>query len=121
MLFYLASPYSHPNSIVREHRFAVAEKAIVWLLRQKIWAFSPIVHCHKLAKENDLPKDAEFWSEFNEALLLKSDGVLVLTIDGWVESKGVQAEINLANRNKIRVVHILAEGAGFSFDCIWPR
>ena len=94
-MIYLASPYSHPNSDVREHRYRKACRATVSLLRSGHVVYSPIVHSHPLVKHG-LPTDWAFWQQTDRELLRRCDEVIVLTLVGWRESIGVAAEIALA-------------------------
>jgi Domain of unknown function (DUF1937) len=89
---YLASPYTHPDSYVREARYLEAIDALNHLLRNRIWTYSPIVHCHELAKRNNLPKDHDFWSEYNHLMILNSRGLAILQSPGWDSSKGIADE-----------------------------
>jgi hypothetical protein len=89
-LIYLASPYSHPDPLVREARFDAACRATVDLIRAGHVVFSPIVHGHPLARFG-LPTDWSFWQRFDEEHLRRCCEVLVLQADGWRESEGVRA------------------------------
>jgi hypothetical protein len=107
---YLASPYSHPDESIMEARFVAAEAATARLLRRSVWVYSPIVHCHELAKKFDLPKDFVFWQEYNFAMIRGAAKLYVLRIDGWEASKGVTAEIAYARELGIPVIPLpLAE------------
>jgi nucleoside 2-deoxyribosyltransferase len=94
-VIYLASPYSHPDAIVRKDRYRAACQAVAALLQAGHVAFSPIVHGHALV-EHGLPTDWEFWRGCDQALLERCDEVVVLTLDGWEESDGVRGEVALA-------------------------
>jgi hypothetical protein len=65
------------------------------LLRAGHLAISPIAHSHVLV-EHGLPTDWAFWERFDKNLLQRCDDLLVLTLPGWQESVGVQAEIRIA-------------------------
>ena len=93
---YLASPYSAPDPHTMELRYLGVMRACHWLLRQRLWTYSPIVHCHEIAKTYALPKDRAYWQEYNDAMLRGADELLVLAIAGWRESTGVTAEIAYA-------------------------
>lgn len=93
-MIYLASPYTHPDPFVREQRYLEAAKMCAEYLKQRRWVYSPIVHCHELAKIIELPKDASYWEAYNYHMLSRSTELHVLMIEGWGESKGVAAEIN---------------------------
>jgi hypothetical protein len=93
---YLASPYTHNDPAVMEERYQKAAEMCAYLLRRGMYVYSPIVHCHELAKNFDLPRDFSFWKGYNTAMLRHADKLLVLTIPGVSESVGVQEEISLA-------------------------
>ena len=94
-MIYLVSPYTHPDPAVREVRFQAACRQAAEMVRCGIAVFSPIVHTHPLASHG-LPLDWSFWREYDRAFLEMCSEVWVLTLDGWRESQGVQAEIKLA-------------------------
>lgn len=94
-MIYLASPYSHPDPAVREERYRAACQAAAALLLAGQPVCSPIVHSHPLVAYG-VPTGWVFWSRFDRALLARCDEVLVLMLDGWQESVGVQAEIRIA-------------------------
>lgn len=94
-MIYLASPYSHPNPCVREDRFHAACQAAAALIHHGATVFSPIAHSHPIALHG-APTDWSFWEQNDRVLLEFCDEVVVLTIDGWEESIGVQAEIQIA-------------------------
>jgi hypothetical protein len=91
-MLYLASPYSHPDPVVRESRYQAACRAVVAFLHAGLVVFSPIVHSHPLG----LPADWKFWEGFDREYLVRCDEVVVLMLDGWQDSFGVQAELTIA-------------------------
>ena len=103
---YLASPYSHPDPFVRETRYLWAMKELTHALKMGIHVYSPIVHCHELAKIADLPRDAKFWELYNFTMLAAAEQLWVLMIPGWQESKGIAGEIEEAKRVGIQVMQI---------------
>lgn len=90
---YLASPYSHPDPFIREGRYLRTMKEMTEYLQKGVYIYSPIVHCHELAKIADMPKDAKFWENYNHMMLHCAAQLWVLMIPGWKESLGVAAEI----------------------------
>lgn len=94
-MIYLASPYSHPDAAVRQQRFESACRAAAELIRRGHVVFSPIAHSHSIA-QHGLPVDWRFWEAQDRRLLAACDELWVLTLDGWRESRGVQAEIAIA-------------------------
>ena len=113
---YLASPYTHHDKAVMQQRFEEAERCLAWLLGMKIWTYAPIVHNHQLALNHSLPPDHEFWLDYARAMILGSNGVLVLQIDGWRESKGVQIEIEFARDRRLSVRYVEPTGKTFILE-----
>jgi hypothetical protein len=107
-LYYLASPYTHKNPVIKKQRADVATKAAVDLLKNGIFCFAPIPYNAPWENYN-LPGDWGFWEKFDKTFISRCDAVLVLTIDGWKESIGVQAEIEYAKENDIPVLFITPE------------
>lgn len=108
-MIYLASPYSHADPAVREERYHAACRATAALLGAGLVAFSPIVHSHPLVAF-DLPSGWDFWERIDRAHLERCDEVVVLTLDGWQQSAGVNAEVAIA-RALGKPVHFLAPEA----------
>ena len=94
--WYLASPYTHSKSTVKEHRYKQAVQIVAALTDKGLHVFSPIVHYHRVAIEGNLPGDADFWYETNRIYLHQSSGIIVARLDGWEKSKGIAGELELA-------------------------
>ena len=94
-MIYLASPYTHPDTHVRESRFHVACTATAKFMRRGLRVFSPIVHGHPLVCRG-LPMDWSFWEPLDRTILQHCTEMYVLKLDGWQQSRGVQAEIQMA-------------------------
>ena len=109
-MIYLASPYSHPDKRVRQRRFNASCQVTAALMRAGLIVFSPIVHSHPLTRHG-LPGDWEFWQRYDRAYLEACTGVAVLMLEGWKESKGVQAEIAMARELGKPVIFIDPEVA----------
>jgi len=63
---------------------------------QGLLIFSPISHSHPIALAGDLPLGFDYWEKYDRAMLERCSGLIVLMLDGWKESVGVQAEIRIA-------------------------
>ena len=94
-MIYLISTYTHPDPSVREARFEAACRATAALIRQGKTVLSPIVHSHPLCRFG-LPGDWGFWQGVDLQYLAVCSEVVVLKLDGWQQSQGVQAEIAMA-------------------------
>jgi len=97
-LWYLACPYSHKDKRVMRKRFREANRAAAKLMGSGHYVFSPISHTHPIAEAGELPRDWEFWAGYDTAIISRCTKMIVLTIDGWEESIGVQSEIKLAKK-----------------------
>ena len=91
---------------MKEERYLRALKATQYLLSQRRWVYSPIVHCHELAKIGGLPGDFEFWKDYNFAVIAACDLFMILRIEGWDASKGVAQEKLEAERLGIKVDYL---------------
>lgn len=106
---YVASPYTHPSPEIVEARFRAVEEIVAGLLRKEVYAYSPIVHCHELAKRYELPTSFSFWAEYNYAMLDKASMLIVVKLPGWETSVGVTAELARAASLGIPVQYIEPE------------
>jgi len=97
-LTYLACPYSHRDAAVREKRFQLANEAAAIMLAHGLVVFSPISHTHPIATQCGLGLGWETWERFDTAFIAVSKEVVVLTIPGWGDSRGIAAERTIANK-----------------------
>lgn len=96
-MIYLASPYSHPDSAIREKRWHEAIDACAWIAKFEGRAvYSPIVHWHPIAKKHRLPTDHTFWLNLDHVAISLASAVWILTTEGWKTSDGVASEITFA-------------------------
>lgn len=112
-MIYLASPYSHKDPAVMEERYLAAMDCTAWLLKQKLWVYSPIVHCHEIAKQHSLPTDFEFWKEYNKHMLGLASLLYVLAIPGWTKSIGVAGEMARAREIHLPCFELTKNGFGY--------
>jgi len=104
-LIFLASPYSHPDPLVRQARFDAACRAAAGLIQAGHAVVAPIVQRHPLVRFG-VPGDWSFWAPLAREYVARCDEVLVLQIDGWRESQGVRAELALARELGRRVDYL---------------
>jgi len=102
-LIYIGSPYTHPDKDVMQLRYEQVLDVTADLLNQGFHVISPIVHCHPLSVKHKMMPDFEFWKRYNFALLSKCSVLLIIPIDGWKESIGLQAEVIFAKENNISI------------------
>lgn len=96
---YLATPYSL-YAAGRNVAFRTAARLAARLIRRGITIYSPITHCHPIARygalvsiQYDRP-----WLSFDEAMLAVSSVLLVAHMDGWEKSDGMAHEIKFFER-----------------------
>lgn len=105
---YLALPHSHPDKSVRDERAAVADMMLARLATLGLHCFSPISHTHRASEL--MPEDTkswDFWESFDLPFIEGASMLLVVTMPGWQESKGIRAEIDLFNKAG-KPVHFLS-------------
>lgn len=99
-LIYMAGPYTHLSYHIREKRF----KDLCWtaaqLIKSGLMIYSPISHSHPILEIGQLPVSFDYWKEFDEHMISLSSRVIVITLDGWKESRGVTSEISFSVRNQ---------------------
>lgn len=129
-MIFLASPYRDPDPLVRAWRYARAvEFCAAHLQASTVWEtdlkhrpiYSPIVHWHPVAERNALlhEEDTAFWMDLNRPMLEICDGLWVLALPGWRESKGVSAEIKLVKGFGRPVLRVLPTEHGHGHN--WER
>jgi hypothetical protein len=95
-IVYLACPYSHASMAVRIERFEASAHAAAELIRQQKFVYSPITMTHPidlvLAEEGGT-MGSDYWCDFDEAFMEACSEMVVLTIPGWQESRGIKREI----------------------------
>jgi hypothetical protein len=96
-LVYLATPYTkYEGGIDKAHEDACVLAGA--LLNKGIRVFSPIAHCHMIAKLGGVePLSHEIWLEIDEPLMEPCEAILVGELDGWDESYGVDYELDVFN------------------------
>lgn len=110
-LVYLAAPYTHPDKFTKVMRFHIINKVAAYLMSELgLFIFSPISHSHPIAEDGDIPTTWEFWRPYDEEILRCCGRMVVLTLPGWEESKGVQAEIELATKMGVSISYLDPRG-----------
>lgn len=102
-LAYLAAPFSHPDAEVREYRYRCVTRAAFEFHKQGRFVYSPLTHNTPLIKLDDKVTGWETWCRFDELMLRKCDELIVLQLEGWKESRGVAAEIKIAEQIGIQI------------------
>lgn len=104
VLVYVGSPYTSQFQETMQTRFEAASEYTAFLLNNNIHAWSPIAHCHPIAVEYELPRSFDFWGDYNKNQIKRCDLVLIMTIQGWKISAGVQQEIEFAQNINMPII-----------------
>lgn len=105
-MIYLITPYSNPNPAVMEARFEAVTKKAAELLNRGDFVYSPITHRHPIAVRHALPRDSNFWKDYNIHVLSKCTVLIVVELDGWLLSEGDNAEIKQTLTWRMKVVYV---------------
>jgi len=106
--FYISNPYNGTDEQKNE-RAETAAKVCGLLLKMGVHAWSPIVHNHAMLRTFNtftLEERRTLMLAFDFSLLRASKGMIVLEIEGWRNSFGVQAEINLCKELSLPVKYL---------------
>lgn len=80
---------------VRLERFEASAHAAAELIRRGMFVYSPITMTHPidlvLAEEGG-SMGSDYWCDFDEAFMAVCGEMIVLTIEGWSESRGIARE-----------------------------
>ena len=110
-MIYLASPYSHPDPLVRGLRFKEVSRIAGNLAAKGQLLICPIAMNHPMHiyADVEMPSDWAFWKRFDTELILRCDEVWVTMLDGWKDSVGVKAEMKLARELNIPIRYVEPE------------
>ena len=94
-IIYLACPYTDQNRTIRFRRFELATAAAATLVKRGLVVFSPITMTHPMdvALAGDDTLGSDFWIKFDETFMDKCSEMIILQIEGWEQSSGVQREM----------------------------
>jgi hypothetical protein len=95
-LVYLATPYSDPDPAVRLARFEEVNRTAARLMAQGLHVYSPISHMPLDWDSHPIALAGDLWEQYDRAILQACKRVIVLCQAGWERSKGVAAEMRMA-------------------------
>ena len=117
---YLAISYSS----MKESSYVQANEATAIIMNKGINVFSPISHCHIIAKEHQLPTSWDYWMQIDFQFIDWAEEVWVLIPKEGVQylhdSPGVNAEIKYAKNKNLPINFIkIVDGEVQFIDYIW--
>lgn len=106
-LYYVGSPYAHPNPSTVISRYDLVLTFTAELINTYgLVAYSPIVHNHILANRCNIKTGWDTWVKHDLKLLSVSEALVVYTIDGWKTSKGLKHEIKFAEVSNMPIYYV---------------
>jgi hypothetical protein len=106
-IIYLASPYSHPDPAVRLARYEAVTKYAAELTREGHVIFGPITMSHPISPNGEGDPPAPFdWLDWDEPFMRAASSCIVLMLDGWEKSTGVQHEVRYFRANGKTVTYM---------------
>lgn len=105
-LIYLAIPYTDKDPEVMAYRAEVSDLVYAELTKQGYIIYPPITVNHLAGIKYGLPKDWQFWKEFDLAFVRVCSELYVITLPGWGTSVGVTDEIKNATELGIPITYI---------------
>ena len=104
---YLASPYTAPTRVLREKRFRMVARAAAKRMVTGEVVYSPIVHGHIVETVGDIGEQSHsFWMRQCFPMLRHAGKLVVLMLEGWESSMGVQMEIETARASGIPIEYM---------------
>jgi hypothetical protein len=104
-LYYLTGPYTGTPE-EEAHRFETCLKITTAFISQGISVFSPIVYSKQFAHElnlNTIEERRKIVMNYLLSFLKASKGMILITMQGWEKSWGLNLEIKFCQENKIPV------------------
>jgi hypothetical protein len=103
--WYIMTPYTkYPAGMQAAFNDATRVTASFSSIRLNV--YTPIVHGHPQALVAKLPTDHHFWWSMNLPFMQASCGALVVELEGWRESDGINAEIEWYAQQGKRVLYL---------------
>ncbi|MCL2625132.1 MAG: DUF1937 family protein [Planctomycetaceae bacterium] len=95
-MLYLACPYSHHDEAVRRQRYHLACRAAAKLMQAGIVVFSPLANSVPAVEFGGLELSHPEFMALDLPILQRCNEMLILALDGWQQSIGVQQELGTA-------------------------
>lgn len=105
-MIYLACPFRHEDKQIMRKRCAAVLYTAAQLSSNGKYVFSPLTHNGILV---DLCQNVtgEHWMQFDLTILNVCQRLIVLKMEGWESSKGVQIEIAFASKKGIPIEEMI--------------
>lgn len=110
MDIFIISPYTDDDPDVTNRRALEADMYVSELTRQGKVCYSAISAMHHLLHIAELPGTWLYWRMHCERMMQHAYEVHVLCLDGWEQSEGVQAELEIAKMFNKKITYIKKNG-----------
>lgn len=108
--WYLATPYTKYEAGLEQANQDACEVS-ARLIRLGVPLFSPIAHSHAMTKTELVnPLDHDLWMWLDGAFMEAAFGLIVVKMDGWLESVGVQEELKRFDKMEKPIIKWDARG-----------
>lgn len=107
---FIISPYTDDDFDVTNRRALEADIYVGELIRQGKVCYSTISAIHHLLYLTELPGTWVYWRMHCEVMMMHATEVHVLCLDGWEQSEGVQAEIEIAKTFNKKITYVKKNG-----------
>lgn len=107
-MYYVASPYSHPDPAVRKERYELAVGAAKTLTRLGYSAFVPIAYDGLWDMDPNYTVDHSwsFWEKIDLPILDRCAALILFELPDWEKSRGVAGELDHCAQVGIPVMSI---------------
>ena len=69
--------------------------------------FCPIAHSHPIATHGELDHvDHDFWMRMDQPMMDAAVGMIVVRMEGWLESKGIRHEIATFKGDGKKIIYV---------------
>lgn len=110
MDIFVVSPYSDDDNDVINQRALDADMYVGELTRQGKVCYSAISAMRHLLSVCGLPGTWAYWRMHCERMMIHASEVHVLCLDGWEQSEGVKAEIEIAKIFNKKITYVKKNG-----------
>lgn len=93
---YLGLPYMHDSPTMMDIRADVSDLVAVDLANKRKSVYAPISSWHRISIKYGMRGDWEFWQHFDRSFIKCCNEVHFITLPGYLDSTGVNAEKKIA-------------------------
>lgn len=109
-LYYLVSPYSHPDPFIRVLRYEQIMNIATNLTLEGYNLIEPIAMCHEKSLRYKLPSGYRYWKRRDRLLISRCDGIIVAQMEGLERSIGATDEIAYAKELGLEILTCTDKG-----------